>query len=90
MNPKLTLEIRIALSQHPVGPIRLEDDEFSEPVFVVRLADIPNLQSLVDERIRERLEEADGDIAAGNVASWDAADIKRRGRRRLQDREQDD
>ena len=89
MNPKLTPELRAALNEHPVGPIRLEDDASSEPVFIVRLADIPNLQSLVDERIRAQLREADADIAAGDVATWDAADIKRRGRQRLADRDQD-
>ena len=83
MNPKITPEIRSALSQHPVGPIQLDDDASNEPVFVVRLSDIPDLQAKIDGRIREKLAEADADIAAGRVTPWDVADIKRRGRARL-------
>ena len=83
MNPKITPEIRAALSQHPVGPVQLDDDSSSDPVFVVRMADIPNLQALVDDRIRQELAKADADIAAGKVGPWDAEDIKQRGRARL-------
>ena len=84
MNPKLTPELRAALSQHPVGPIQFEDETAAEPVYLVRLADIPSLQSLVDDRIRQKLAEADAAIAAGDVAELDVEDIKRRGRTRMQ------
>lgn len=90
MNPKITPEIRIALSQHPVGPIQLDDELSNEPVFVVRLGDIPDLQATVDDRIRQKLAEADADIAAGNVAPWDVEDVKRRGRARLRDQTNDE
>ncbi len=83
MNPKMTPEIRTALLQHPAGPVQLEDDSSGEPVFVVRLSDITDLQSKLDDRIRQKLVEADADIADGNVAPWDAEDIKQRGRARL-------
>ena len=83
MNPKITPEIRTALSQHPHGPIRLNDETAGEPVFVVRLGDIADLQATVDEQIRQKLAEADADIDAGNVAPWDADEIKQRGRARL-------
>lgn len=86
MNPKITPEIRSALFQHPVGPIQLDDESSNEPVFVVRLADIPNLQAAVDDRIRAKLAEADADIVAGDVAAWNADDIKQRGRQRLRNR----
>ena len=83
MNPKITPDIRTALQQHPVGPIQLDDESSGEPVFLVRLADISDLQALIDERIRLKLAEADEDIAKGNVASWDTEDVKQRGRLRL-------
>jgi len=85
MNPKITPEIRNALTEHPVGPIQLDDELSNEPIFVVRLGDIPDLQAAVDERIRRELAEADADIVAGDVATWDAGDVKRRGRERLRD-----
>ena len=84
MNPKITPEIRTALNRHPVGPIQLEDVSSNEPVFVVRLGDIPDLQATADDRIREKLAEADADIAAGKVAPLDLEDVKQRGRARLQ------
>jgi len=83
MDPKMTPEIRTALRQHPAGPIQLDDESLGEPVFVVRLSDIADLQSKLDDRIRQKLVEADADIADGNVAQWDAEDVKRRGRARL-------
>ncbi len=83
MNPKMTPEIRTALRQQPAGPTQLEDDASSEPVFVVRLSDITDLRSKLDDRIRQKLAEADADIADGNIAPWDPEDIKRRGRARL-------
>lgn len=78
MNPKVTPELRSALDAHPLGPIQLDDEGSGEPVFLVRLSDIPTLQATVDQRIRQRLTEADADIAAGKLADWDAGDIKRR------------
>lgn len=83
VNPKITPEIRAALSEHPAGPVQLDDDSSSDPVFVVRLSDISNLQALVDDRIRKELAEADADIAADKVGPWDAEEIKQRGRARL-------
>ena len=83
MNPKMTPEIRSALRQRPAGPVQLDDESSSEPVFVVRLSDITDLQSKLDDRIRQKLAEADADIAAGDVAPWDAEDVKQRGRARL-------
>lgn len=80
MNPKITPEIQSALEQHPVGPIRLEGEPGTAPVFLVRLDDIANLQEVVDERIREKLAEADADIESGNVSDWDAEQVKLRGR----------
>lgn len=83
MNPKMTPEIRDALQRHPVGPIQLDDEVSGETVFLIRLSDIPDLQSKIDYRIRQCLTEADADIANGNVGPWDADDIKRRGRSRM-------
>ena len=83
MNPKITPEIRTALQDHPVGPVPLEGDLDGGPVYLMRLDDIANLQALVDTRIREKLAEADADIAAGRVAEWNADDIKSRGRERV-------
>lgn len=83
MNPKMTPEIRTALRQHPAGPIQLDDESSGEPVFVVRLSDITDLQSKLDDRIRQKLAEADADIAAGNIGPWDAEDVKQRGRARM-------
>lgn len=79
----MTPEIRNVLQQHPAGLIPLEDDSSSEVVFLVRLSDIPDLQSKIDDRIRQHLAEADVDIATGDVAPWDVEDIKRRGQDRL-------
>lgn len=61
----------------------MDDGSSGEPVFVVRLSDIPDLQSKIDGRIRLKLAEADADISAGEVAPWDAEDVKQRGRARL-------
>lgn len=83
MNPKITREIRTALSQHPIGPIQLDDEASKEPVFVVRLGDVPDLQLKIDDCIRQNLAEADVDISGGKVAPWDSEDIKRRGQMRL-------
>lgn len=90
MNPKITPEIRNALRQHPAGPVQLDDESSNEPVFVVRLSDITDLQSKLDERVRQELAEADADIADGNVAPWDAEEVKRRGRARLNARTNND
>ncbi len=90
MNPKITPEIRTALNQHPVGPIQLDDESSNEPIFVVRLGDIADLQATVDDRIRQKLAEADADIAAGDIAPWDAEDVKRRGRERLRSETNDE
>lgn len=90
MNPKITPEIQAALRLHPVGPIQLDDESSGEPIFLVRLADIADLQAKIDDRIRQKLVEADVDIADANVASWDVEDVKRRGRARLRDQVNDD
>ena len=82
MNPEITPEILAALAQHPVGPIRLQGDADVGPVYLLRLDDIANLQELIDDRIREKLAEADADIAAGHVEEWDVESVKRRGRDR--------
>lgn len=86
MNPKITPEIQDALRQHPGGPIQLDDESSGDPVFVVRLSDIADIQAKIDDRIRQKLSEADADITAGNVAPWDAEGVKQRGRARLQAR----
>lgn len=89
MNPKLTPEMQQALQQHPTGPIQLDTDaNVGGPVFLVRLDDIANLQQLVDERIREKLADADADIAGERVEEWNPAVIKQRGRERVSDSEQ--
>ena len=80
MNIKITPEIQAALNQHPVGPIRLENSHDDQPVFLLRLDDIANLQELVDGRIKEKLAEADRDIEAGRVSDWDVEKIKQRAR----------
>lgn len=85
MNPKLTPEMMSALNQQ-VGPIPLESENSDEPVFLVRLQDIPDLQKLVDKKIKEKLAQADEDIEAGRVANWDVEDIKKRGRARFEKR----
>lgn len=82
MNPQITPEILAALEQHPVGPIRLDGETPSGPVYLMRLDDIASLQELVEDRIREKLAEADADMAAGRVEELDVEDIKRRGRDR--------
>lgn len=82
MNPKITREIQSALEQHPVGPIRLDGDTVTGPVYLMRLDDIANLQEVVDGRIRDKLTEADADIAAGRVEEWNPEEIKRRGHER--------
>ena len=46
----------------------------------MRLSDIAHLQELIDDRIHEKLGEADADIAAGHVEELDVEDVKRRGR----------
>jgi len=79
MNPQMTPEIRNALEQHPVGPVRLDGDAEGGPVYLVRLDDIANLQELVDGRVRNALAEADEDIAAGDIVDWNPAEMKRRG-----------
>lgn len=84
MNPKITPEIQTALEQHPVGPIRLEGEPGTAPVFLVRLDDIANLQEVVDERIREKLTEADADIEAGAISDWNAEQVKLRGKMNLE------
>ena len=80
MNPRITPEIRTALQQHPVGPVRMEGNDGESPVFLVRLDDIASLQELVDGRIQDALSAADQDIADGKVMEWDADAIKQRGR----------
>ena len=85
MNPQITPEIRSALQQHPVGPVRLEGEAEGGPVYLVRLGDIANLQELVDARVRDALTEADQDITAGSVVEWNPSDVKRLGRERLTD-----
>ena len=82
MKQKITPEILTALEQYPVGPILLEGDTAAGPVYLMRLDDIANLQELVDDRIREKLAEADADIAAGRFEEWDVEGVKRRGRDR--------
>ena len=81
MNIKITPEIQAALNQYPVGPIRIENSNDDQPVFLLRLDDVANLQELVDGRIQEKLAEADSDIEAGRVSDWDVEEIKQRARR---------
>lgn len=83
MNPQMTPEIRSALEQHPVGPVRIDGDAESGPVYLLRLDDIANLQELVDDRVRNALAEADKDIATGRVVDWNPEEMKRLGRERL-------
>ena len=71
MNPQITPEIRSALEQHPVGPVRLDGDTDGGPVYLVRLDDIANLQELIDGRLRDALAVADDDIAADRIVNWD-------------------
>lgn len=80
MNIKMTPEIQAALNEFPVGPIRLENSSDDQPVFLLRLDDIANLQELVDGRIQVKLTEADADIEAGRVLDWDVEKIKKRAR----------
>ena len=80
MNPRITPEIRTALQQHPVGPVRMEGDAGENPVFLVRLDDLASLQELVDGRIGDALAEAGQDIANDRVTDWDPATIKKQGR----------
>ena len=88
MNPQITPEIRSALEQHPVGPVRLDGDAEGGPVYLVRLDDIANLQELIDGRVRDALAEADEDVAAGRIVDWDPEEMKRLGRERLSDSDQ--
>ena len=44
MNPQLTPEIRNALEQHAVGPVRLDGDAEGGPVYLVRLDDKEQLR----------------------------------------------
>ncbi|MCD0461424.1 hypothetical protein [Roseiconus lacunae] len=82
MNPQITPEIRSALEQHPVGPIRLDGDAEGGPVYLVRLDDLANLQELIDGRVRDALGDADDDIAAGRIVDWNPGEMKRLGRER--------
>ncbi|MEM7456081.1 MAG: hypothetical protein AAF456_17160 [Planctomycetota bacterium] len=80
MNLRITPEIQAALDQYPAGPIRLDSDDDNNPVFLLRLDDIANLQEVVDGRIQEKLAEADADIKAGRVSEWDIDQLKRKAR----------
>lgn len=82
MNPQITPEIRSALEQHPVGPVRLDGDAEGGPVYLVRLDDLANLQELIDGRVRDALGDADDDIAAGRIVDWSDGEMKRLGRER--------
>lgn len=90
MNPRITPEIRSALQQHPVGPVRLEGDAEGGPVYLVRLDDLANLQQLIDGRVREALTTADQDIADGKLVEWDPSDVKRIALERLSERCRDE
>ncbi len=83
MNLKITPEIQTALEQYPDGPIRLDNDFGPSPVYLVRPNDFPFLQQVLDRKIREALDEAEADIAAGRVVEWNAERTKLRGRQRL-------
>lgn len=87
MNPQLTPEIRTALERHPDGPVRLDGETDRGPVYLMRLDDIANLQELIDQRVQEKLGEADQDIAAGRLVSWNPESVKERGRERLENRD---
>ncbi|WP_417731560.1 hypothetical protein [Rosistilla oblonga] len=75
----MTPEIRSTLDKHPVGPVRIDGG----PIYLVRLDDIANLQTLVDSRVGEALSEADEDIAAGRIVEWNPDAMKRLGRERF-------
>ncbi len=85
MNPQMTPEIRSALEQHPVGPVRLEGHTDGGPVYLIRLDDMANLQDLIDDRTRNALAEADKDIAIGRIVDWNPVEMKQLGRERSAD-----
>ena len=89
MNPQITPEIRNALEQHPVGPVRLSGDSNDEPVYLVRLDDIAALQELADSRVRDALTKADEDMEANQVIDWNPQDLKQLGRQKLSEHESD-
>ncbi len=86
MQVEITPEIRAALEQHPVGPIRLVGESVSSPVYVIRLDDMANLQELMDKQIRTKLAEADEDIATERIEDWNPQSINQMGRERYDSR----
>ena len=68
MAPKLTPEMRSALSQHPGQPIEVEDDQTHR---VYLLVDREDARSQLDAWIIQQLIVAEADIEAGRVSTWD-------------------
>lgn len=78
MIPKLTPEMRSALSAHPGQPIPVEDDETHR---VYLLVDAQRGHELMERWLRDELQRGIDDLKQGRVVPFDAESIKAAGRR---------
>jgi hypothetical protein len=79
MAPKITAEMRAALSHHPGQSVEVEDDETQR---VYLLVDAERGRALAEQWIKDQLQVGLDAAARGETVDFDAAAIKAAGRQR--------
>lgn len=82
--PPLPPELRDALDAQGGSPLYIRDEQTQK---VYSLVEEPANFVIDNEYLREKLREADEDIAAGRVEPWEIDSIKQEGRRLLAERQ---
>jgi hypothetical protein len=81
MTPKITREMREALSQHPGQPVAVEDDLTKKKYLLV---DAESGRAAAEQWIRDQLQQGLDAAARGATESFDPDAIKAAGRQRMQ------
>ena len=79
MTPKLTDEMRQALSEQPDRPLKVEDEQ-TQKVYV--LVSQEDFRQMVDEELRRQLQIGFDQADADDVAEWDVEEILAEAHRR--------
>jgi len=80
MAPKITPEMRAALSHHPGQPVEVEDDETRR---VYLLVDAERGRALAEQWIKDQLQVGSDAAARGEIVDFDPESIKAAGRQRM-------
>jgi hypothetical protein len=79
MTPKITVEMRAALAQHPGQPVEVCDDETKK---IYLLVDAESGRALTEQWLREQLQVGLDAAERGEIVAFDVDAIKAEGRAR--------